>query len=285
MSRPEYRAPPEVFYNNEEAIKYTTSSRMVDIQSTMTTRAMELLLLPEGSSRLILDIGCGSGISGEVLTDAGHQWIGLDISEHMLEVALKRGVQGDMILADAGEALNFRSGVFDGAISISAIQWLCNADKKGHEPYLRLMAFFRWLYNSLNRGARAALQFYPDSPAQIEMITSAAMRSGFGGGLVVDYPNSAKAKKYFLCLWAGTSNLSQKLPTGLQDDSAMDVQHTVGNSMREREHGGRNHKSPSKKKSSKDREWIFNKKDQQRSRGYQVRKDTKYTGRKRKDKF
>lgn len=35
------------------------------------------------------------------------------------------------------------------------------------------------------------------------MITSAAMKSGFSGGLVIDYPNSAKAKKYYLVLEAG----------------------------------------------------------------------------------
>lgn len=35
------------------------------------------------------------------------------------------------------------------------------------------------------------------------MITTAAMKSGFSGGLIVDYPNSAKAKKYFLVIEAG----------------------------------------------------------------------------------
>lgn len=39
-------------------------------------------------------------------------------------------------------------------------------------------------------------QFYPDSPQQVEMVTAAALKSGFGGGVVVDYPNSTKAKKY-----------------------------------------------------------------------------------------
>ena len=37
------------------------------------------------------------------------------------------------------------------------------------------------------------------------MITSAAMKSGFTGGLIVDFPNSKKAKKYFLFLMAGYS--------------------------------------------------------------------------------
>ncbi len=29
------------------------------------------------------------------------------------------------------------------------------------------------------------------------------MKSGFSGGLVIDYPNSTKAKKYYLVLEAG----------------------------------------------------------------------------------
>ena len=37
------------------------------------------------------------------------------------------------------------------------------------------------------------------------MITSAAMKNGFTGGLIVDFPNSKKAKKYFLFLMAGYS--------------------------------------------------------------------------------
>ena len=37
------------------------------------------------------------------------------------------------------------------------------------------------------------------------MITNAAMKNGFTGGLIVDFPNSKKAKKYFLFLMAGYS--------------------------------------------------------------------------------
>ena len=37
------------------------------------------------------------------------------------------------------------------------------------------------------------------------MLTSAAMRAGFSGGLVVDYPHSTRAKKYFLVLMVGPS--------------------------------------------------------------------------------
>lgn len=52
---------------------------------------------------------------------------GLDISEAMLDVAREREVEGDLCLHDLGHGLPLRPGSFDGAISISAVQWLCNA--------------------------------------------------------------------------------------------------------------------------------------------------------------
>lgn len=52
----------------------------------------------------------------------------------------------------------------------------------------------------------AAIQFYPENAQQLELITTVALKCGFTGGLVVDYPNSTKAKKYFLCLFAGAAD-------------------------------------------------------------------------------
>ena len=63
--------------------------------------------------------------------------------------------------------------------------------------------FFDTLYSSLNRGARAVLQIYPENGLQAESLTTAAMRAGFSGGLVVDFPHSTRAKKYFLVLMVG----------------------------------------------------------------------------------
>ena len=112
-------------------------------------------------------------------------------------------VEGDLILGDMDQGMPFKPGTFDGAISISALQWLCNADKTSHNPHKRLYTFFSTLFSSLTRTARAAFQFYPENAEQIEMITSQAMKAGFYGGVVVDYPNSAKAKKYYLVLMTG----------------------------------------------------------------------------------
>jgi 18S rRNA (guanine1575-N7)-methyltransferase len=66
-----------------------TSSRMIDIQVQMSERAIELLALPDDEPHLLLDLGCGSGLSGSVLEDRGHMWVGIDISSAMLGMFLQ----------------------------------------------------------------------------------------------------------------------------------------------------------------------------------------------------
>nr|XP_056721087.1 probable 18S rRNA (guanine-N(7))-methyltransferase [Euleptes europaea] len=275
--RPEHRGPPELFYDEAEARKYTHNSRMIEIQSQMSERAVELLGLPEDCPCFLLDVGCGSGLSGDYISEEGHCWVGMDISPAMLDVAVEREVEGDLMLADMGQGIPFRPGTFDGCISISAVQWLCNADKKTHSPPKRLYRFFSTLYTALARGARAVLQLYPENAQQLELITTQAMKAGFTGGMVVDYPNSAKAKKFFLCLFVGPSDV---LPKGLGTE-CNDEKQAQAEFVRERIRF-KNAKGQSVKKS---RDWVLEKKERRRRQGRQVRADTRYTGRKRRPHF
>ena len=50
----------------------------------MTYRALELLNLPPDEPAFLLDIGCGSGLSGEILDEEGYNWVGVDIAPSML---------------------------------------------------------------------------------------------------------------------------------------------------------------------------------------------------------
>jgi hypothetical protein len=50
----------------------------------MTYRALELLNMPPDQPGYLLDIGCGSGLSGEILDDEGYIWTGVDIAPSML---------------------------------------------------------------------------------------------------------------------------------------------------------------------------------------------------------
>lgn len=65
-------------------IIFDLSSRIQEIQSTMTYRALELLNLPPDEPAFLLDIGCGSGLSGEILDEQGYAWVGVDIAPSML---------------------------------------------------------------------------------------------------------------------------------------------------------------------------------------------------------
>ncbi|EFO23430.1 methyltransferase [Loa loa] len=275
MSRPEFTGPPELYYNDVQAAKYSENSHIVEIQRHMAERAIELLALPDDDvSRLLLDVGCGSGLSGEVITEKGHNWIGVDISEAMLKVAIDdREIDGDVILKDIGDGLPFRPGTFDGAISISAIQWLCHANNREQSPQKRLLHFFQSLYACMGRGTRAVFQFYPETVSQTELITTHATKAGFTGGVVIDFPNSTKAKKVYLVLMVGGM---QHLPKALIEEQERDQVSNTGRRSWKSDKRGR------RKLLKRSREWIEAKKDRARKHGKEVCISSKYTGRKRR---
>ncbi len=244
----------------------------------MTHRALELLSLTSPS--LILDIGCGSGLSGEILSnvdpqDGGpHVWVGMDISASMLDVALQREVDGDLMLADIGQGVPFRAGSFDAAISISAIQWLCNAESSDVSPQGRLARFFNGLYASLRRGGRAVCQFYPKNEAQKTMISAAAIKAGFGAGILEDDPGTKNSKLY-LVLTVGGGDVQGDITGVVRGMSDVDV---VDARRKSRENKKREERKGSKA-------WITRKKEQMERKGKIVKPSSKYTGRRRGPAF
>lgn len=332
MSRPELTGHASLFYNEREARKYNSSSRMINVQREITLRAIELLLLPPGQTALVLDVGCGSGLSGRVLEERGHVWVGCDVSRDMLQVARERmegsyqtgddggddeeeeedrameaddsddgdsdkgenagrPSTGDLMHHDMGTGLPFRPATFDACISVSALQWLCYSNSAAQNPKRRLIRFFSGLYSILKKSARAVLQFYPETAEQAVLISECATAVGFGGGIVVDYPNSAKAKKHYLVLSCDRTSRKQ-LPAGLTGSSAAEIMDEVNNSdpshvqvSRQQQQQGKKEKPIRKKKGAKTKEWILHKKDAQRKKGKAVRPDSKYTARRRPTKF
>ncbi|KAG7698528.1 hypothetical protein KL911_003707 [Ogataea haglerorum] len=271
MSRPEQIAPPEIFYNDRESRKYTESTRVQHIQAQMTLRSLELLNLDPERTHFILDVGCGSGLSGEILTEENQIWVGMDIAPSMLATALDREVEGDLFLSDMGCGVPFRAGTFDAAISISAIQWLCNADSTASEPKMRLARFFNTLYAALKRGGKFVGQFYPANEDQIIQITSAAKVAGFQCGVVVDDPESKKNKKHYLVLQAGHSDRPLNLGN-------MEVESTTP--KKEKKMSKKMMRAMETKK-----EYIHRKKELMKRRGKTVAQDSKFTGRRRKPRF
>lgn len=299
----------------------------------MTRRALELLDLPGPS--FILDVGCGSGLSGEILTRSGtsirrrrkgddvdaeekseggaegddneeeerdddddesdysgfsddesieeeigngpHVWVGMDVSPSMLDVALQRDVEGDLLLADMGQGVPFRAGSFDAAISISAVQWLCNAESSDTSPQGRLSRFFNGLYASLRRGGRAVCQFYPKNDTQRAMITQAAVRAGFGAGILEDDPGT-KNMKVYLVLTVGSGVSSGDITGVVSNMDDVDI-------LDDRGARGQNGRTKNKAIKKGSKAWIAKKKEQMERKGKIVKASSKYTGRKRRIAF
>lgn len=242
----------------------------------MTYRALELLQL--NSPSFIMDIGCGSGLSGEILNsvspvDGGpHVWVGMDISASMLDIALQKDVEGDLLLGDIGQGVPFRAGSFDAAVSISAIQWLCNAESSEISPQGRLSRFFNGLYASLRRGGRAVCQFYPKNDAQRSLISSAAIKAGFGAGILEDDPGTKNSKLY-LVLTAGGGEGHSDITGVVKNMSDVEIQDARRTFRTAANKVGRRRSNKSE---------ITRKKEQMERQGKVTKASSKYTGRSRR---
>ena len=121
---------------------------------------------------------------------------------------------------------------------------------------------------------------------------STATKAGFTGGLVVDYPNSKKAKKFYLCLMSGAP-ANASLPQALGVEGSEGVNGRDGStvsydsSRKDKKVGGRSRGGKKHKDAGGvDKDWILRKKSLYRQRGKEsVPADSKFTGRKRRPKF
>ncbi len=112
-----------------------------DVAHTDFVRAAAATLLPilrarTTENRLVIDLGCGSGVLAALLLDAGYDVLGVDISENMLEIARTRAKSAKFVRASLhdveippcaavtaiGECLNYLADAKSGAHStISAL--------------------------------------------------------------------------------------------------------------------------------------------------------------------
>lgn len=195
MGVPELSGPAELYYNDKESQKYNSNTRVTKIQREMTLRALELLAMP-AEPCTILDLGCGSGLSGRAINELGHRWVGVDISPAMLAIAQSQTQSLGLLRCDLGIPLPFQKESFDYAVSISAVQWLFQSYATHHYPLSRVRTFFRSLYSTV--AVRAVIQVYC-SKKELDILTKEARLAGFSGGMIVDNEGT-KNVKHFLVL-------------------------------------------------------------------------------------
>lgn len=74
---------------------------------------VELITLHRRDFAAVLDLGCGTGLSGDALARLGAPIVGVDLSGAMLEKARARGLYGELVRDDLAAFLPTRPAAFD----------------------------------------------------------------------------------------------------------------------------------------------------------------------------
>ncbi|KAL4448005.1 hypothetical protein ABPG75_005224 [Micractinium tetrahymenae] len=211
-SRPENAASaPELYAQDHERYHSQNAALQLDMASLATTL---LGLQAPRAAGLVADLGCGSGLSAAALgRHAGvGGWVGTDITPEMVQLAAASSSgAGGVAVSDFGQGLPLRAACLDGAISVSAVQWLCSAA----DPPASIRRFFSGLHRSLRPRARAALQIYPEGDSQAQQLVKGAQACGLDAGFFVAFPHSSPAKKCYLL--AQRPQRAQQAPQGVAE--------------------------------------------------------------------
>ncbi|MFQ6010087.1 MAG: class I SAM-dependent methyltransferase [Candidatus Aenigmatarchaeota archaeon] len=173
------------YWTKEEAEAYERSTSTRKIQHMMTERVLKEMR----AGGKILDIGCGTGFSMEVI---GENAFGIDVSLEMLKIAKGKGFDR-VVLADF-KSLPFKDSVFDGIVSISTLQWIIG--KSPEEVVEQYRLAFREMRRVLRKGGKVGLQFYPHTEKEWEMARKELSR--LFSGYVVEEGKGKKKKRYLI---------------------------------------------------------------------------------------
>ncbi|MDD4353724.1 MAG: class I SAM-dependent methyltransferase [Candidatus Nanoarchaeia archaeon] len=167
------------YYSKETSKLYELSGAFRRIQESMTADALSLSDFETHS--FILDLGCGTGFSLNVLKNNGFNTIGIDISFEMLEYASKKKFK--VILADMA-FLPFKDEAFDNLISISAIQWAKPSE------YEKILQEIKRVIKK-----EAVIQFYPKEKNEFDYFLKLSKKI-FSINQVFILGSGVKEKKY-----------------------------------------------------------------------------------------
>jgi predicted TPR repeat methyltransferase len=94
--------------------------QMLDLRgyTSPATIAEKLVLHLPQKHAVVLDIGCGTGLTCRLLAEQGYDRLdGIDLSQEMLNVAHERGIYRSLLQADVNQPLPLETASYDGVIS------------------------------------------------------------------------------------------------------------------------------------------------------------------------
>ena len=151
----------------------------------------------------ILDLGCGTGFSTEILLERGFRVVGIEVLHDMLSKVkakkkhLKNQNNLELILADINY-IPLRSSSINHAISISAYNFITHRAESIRDKTKIANNTAKYLYQLLKSDGRIIIEFYPKGDHDLEMFTSSFTTNGFNGFVIKQNPNQKSGQTFLL---------------------------------------------------------------------------------------
>ncbi|UCC21293.1 MAG: class I SAM-dependent methyltransferase [Promethearchaeota archaeon] len=176
------------------SVEYLFDERLNDIEDIGTEM---------GESSLILDLGCGTGYSSEVLIQNGFRVVGVDILNDMLSKAREKKKISkelkklELILADINN-LPIRNNSVDYIISISSYNFIIHGLENYGEKVKLLNNTGKNLNNFLKNKGRVVIEFYPKDDNELKIFNKSFINNGFEGFVVKNKPKQKSGQTFLL---------------------------------------------------------------------------------------
>jgi len=201
-------------YLKDKAEEYDSSRWMERNQKRSTLNSLQYLIdeklndredgvIEMGVSPLILDLGCGSGFSSEILIENGFRVIGIDILEDMLSKAgekknnFKDYKALELVLADINY-LPIKPNSVDHIISISSYNFIIHGMENYGEKVKLTYDTAKYLHKILKEKGRVIIEFYPKDDKELKMFNKSFINNGFSGFMVKQNPKQKSGQTYLL---------------------------------------------------------------------------------------
>jgi ubiquinone/menaquinone biosynthesis C-methylase UbiE len=201
-------------YIGDKSVEYDNSTWMERNQKKTTILCLRYLhddkldnlgdySVLDGNHYIIVDLGCGSGFSSEILVENGHRVIGIDILIDMLSKAktkkkiLENKKNLELILADINH-LPLRKASINHIISISAYNFIIYGTETIRDKFKTVNNTAIYLKKILKPKGRIIIELYPKDEKELELFTSSFNNNGFDGFMIKKNPGQKAGQTYLL---------------------------------------------------------------------------------------